>query len=300
MAPTDTPNSGLPASRPDAGREHRVDDRYSLGDAFGHLKYRGSMIPCQFIDISLSGCRIRLESPFTAGALAPVHIVLLIFGLVLRMDGVTQWSRGCDVGIRFSHPSFRSKNQLAGLLICLSDNDAKQTVQEVFSQAALDPVSSPILSAPASSPRPASAPTDQAKLRPSSAPPDPNRTHPRTETAAPHEPLGPLVATDDEWPTLIRFPRERTHTQGVITGLNQQGCAVRTAQSFPGTMNSPVEISFHIRGLPFQLRGSVAQTGGQYAAQIRFLELSLRKREELQQVLDELQEAAANEELRSE
>jgi hypothetical protein len=55
-------------------------------------------------------------------------------------------------------------------------------------------------------------------------------------------------------------------------------------------------MSFQVQGLPFQLRGALVEISGGYSAQIRFLELSHRKHEELQQVLDELSEAAAQEE----
>ena len=306
----DAPSRSAPAPRSDSGREHRVDDRYSLDNAFGHLKYRGTMIPCQFVDISLSGCRVRTENPFAAGALAPVQIVFLVFGLVLRMDGITQWSRGCDMGIRFSHPSFRSKNQLASLLTCLIDKDAQQTVQEVFSQVVLDPVSSPTLSAqPAPPPRapalvrqartapapPAPAPPAPAPTPRAPAPHVPDEPMPEVEAQPHHEALGPLLATDDEWPALIRFLHERTHAQGAITGLSLKGCAVRTADPIPAGPGSRVEMSFQVRGLPFQLPGTVAATVGSCLAQIRFLELSRRKREELQQVLDELKEVAATE-----
>jgi hypothetical protein len=111
-----------------------------------------------------------------------------------------------------------------------------------------------------------------------------------------HEPLGPLITTDDEWPALIRFPQARTHAQGFVTGLSLQGCAVRTVKPFPSNFGSQVEMSFQVQGLPFQLRGALVEISGGYSAQIRFLELSHRKHEELQQVLDELSEAAAQEE----
>jgi hypothetical protein len=191
VVPTDTPNRGPSALRHDPGRERRVYERYSLDEAFGHLNYHGAMIPCRFLDISLGGCRVSTESPFVSGALAPVEIVLLMFGLVLRIGGVTQWTRNCEVGIRFTHSSPRSKNQLASLLTCLMEKDAQQAAQEIFSQAALDPETSPTLFPQASprkpvraaanhapghapdSPAPARAPESHAERRPIAASPSP-------------------------------------------------------------------------------------------------------------------------------
>lgn len=305
VVPTDTPHRVPSVSRHDPGRERRVYERYSLDEAFGHLNYRGAMIPCRFLDISLGGCRVSTEGPFVSGALAPVEIVLLMFGLVLRIGGVTQWTRICEVGIRFTHDSPRSKNQLASLLTCLMEKDAQQAAQEIFSQAVLDRETSPTL-LPQASPRkpahapaslaPARAPEDHAEHRPVPASTSPAQSHPPAETAPPPAPIGALIATDDEWPTVIRFLTSRSHTQGLITGLNLGACAVKTAEVFPGPLNTPVELSFQVCGLPFQLRGAVAGTNGPHAAHIRFHDLSRRKREELQQVLDELSEAAAKEE----
>jgi hypothetical protein len=307
----DTPILGPSAPRHDRGRERRADVRYSLDEAFGHLNYHGAMIPCRFLDISLGGCRVSTESPFVSGALAPVEIVLLMFGLILRIGGVTQWTRSCEVGIRFTHSSPRSKNQLASLLTCLMEKDAQKAAQEIFSQAALDPETSPTLFPQASPRKPAHAPDNhaparvpanhaparvpegQAERRPIPASPSPAQPHPPAETAPPPAPIGALIATDDEWPTVIRFLSSRTHTQGLITGLNLEACAVKTAEPFPAPLHSPVELSFQVCGLPFQLRGAVAATSGPHGAHIRFHDMSRRKREELQQVLDELSEAAA-------
>jgi hypothetical protein len=291
--------------------------RYSLDEAFGHLNHRGAMIPCRFLDISLGGCKVSTESPFVSGALAPVEIVLLMFGLILRIGGVTQWAHDCEVGIRFTHSSPRSKNQLASLLTCLMEKDAQQAAQEIFSQAALDPETSPTLF-PQASPRklvraaanhapghapdsraPARAPENHAERRPILASPSPAQPHPPAQTAPP-APIGALIPTDDEWPTLIRFLTSRTHTQGLITGLNLEACAVKTAEPFPAPLHSPVELSFQVCGLPFQLRGAVAGSNGPHTAHIRFHDMSRRKREELQQVLDELSEAAAKEQSESE
>jgi hypothetical protein len=320
---TDTPHREPFASRPRPAVERRAHARFSLGEAFGHMNHHGTMIPCRFVNISLGGCRVRTETPFAPGALEPVEIVLLVFGLGLRVDGETQWTRACDIGIRFTYNSIRSKNQLASLLTCLMDKDAKQAVEEIFSQAALDPATSPTVFVPSARRQPAPTPVNPVPANPVPAspvkdtpPPDlpqatqvsPAHASPvqpssaassaappsaRPETALPHRSLEPLIATEDQWPTLIRFLRDRTHTQGIITGLNLQACAVKTAQPFTEAIGSPVEMSFQIRGLPFQLRGSVAETIGKHSAQIRFLELSRRKCEELQQVLDELNDAAA-------
>jgi len=270
----------------------RVYERYSLDDAFGHLIFKGSMIPCQFIDISIGGCRARMETPFAPGALAQVEVVLLTFGLVLRIGGITEWTHDCDLGVRFTLPSAHSKNQLASLITCLMDKDAAKAVQETFGKAALDQGSKSILVAQAVAEEHSRPAADDAAVSSGSG------ESPVSVPQQAPEPMdgagesGPLLAVEDEWPALIRFLHERTHAEGFITGLSLDACTIRTAAALPGTLHSRVELSFQIRGLPFQLQGAVANCCDKRTARVCFHDLSRRKREELEQVLDELREAA--------
>ena len=263
-------------------RERRMYERFALGGAFGHLISRGVLFPCQFIDISLGGCCLRAENPFTEGALAPVEIVLLIFGLVLRIDGVTQWTTQENlVGVRFMHPSSGSKNQLAALLTCLIDRSAAAAVREAVAAASEAP-GLPILVAPAlaSAPAPSSV-TEEGELE--------EMVHGRQPAGeAAHKPMLPI---EEEWPAVVRFLKSRAHIQGLIVDLKPEGCTVRTGEPFPGGLNDHVELSFCILGLPFQLAGVTAVLLDQHNVDIRFLVMSRRKREELRQVLEELREA---------
>ena len=60
------------------GRDRRVDDRFDMDRAPGTLVHKGQNIPCEMLDISLSGCRLRTGQPFTAGALESVKVVISI------------------------------------------------------------------------------------------------------------------------------------------------------------------------------------------------------------------------------
>lgn len=129
--------------RPD---ERRRADRYELDSAQGKLIYKGATIPCQFVDISMGGCCISTEKPFVDGALAEVEIVLLVFGMVLRIRGITQWVTARNLlGVRFIHPSARSKNQLASLLTCLIDTSAADVVKAAVASAVTDNATAPVL-----------------------------------------------------------------------------------------------------------------------------------------------------------
>ena len=123
-------------SRDERYRDRRADERFEINTPGGNIHYKGSKYPCKIIDISLSGCCVRTETPFLPGSLANVEVVLPIHGMFLRMVGTTQWvTRENLIGIRFMHTSPRSKNQLAGLLTCLVDTSAADAVREVIAVA---------------------------------------------------------------------------------------------------------------------------------------------------------------------
>jgi len=104
------------------------------------LKYNGAKTPCQIVDVSLGGCCIRTATCFQAGNLVHVEVEIPIHGMLLRMEGITQWTtRNNLMGVRFIHPSQRSKNQLAGLLTCLVDESAADVVAAAVVAAASAP-----------------------------------------------------------------------------------------------------------------------------------------------------------------
>jgi hypothetical protein len=123
-------------------RDRRIFERYGVDTPQGTLKYNGSRIPCAIVDVSLGGCCIRTETHFDAGNLAHVVVEMPIHGMLLKMTGITQWtSRNNLVGVRFIHPSQRSKNELAGLLTCLVDKSAADVVAAAVVAAAAAPSS---------------------------------------------------------------------------------------------------------------------------------------------------------------
>ncbi len=120
-----------------------MDDRFDLERSPGTLLHKGSDIPCEMLDISLSGCRLETMRPFTAGALESVRVTLSIHGMLLSIWGITQWtSRERLLGIRFVHPTGRTKNQLAGLLTCVLDETVAEVVKEAIAAASQEEDSS--------------------------------------------------------------------------------------------------------------------------------------------------------------
>ena len=117
-------------------RDARVDQRFDLKGAKGVLIYKYESLPCEFIDISLSGCCVRTRDYFEPGALTAVEVALPLLGIQVKLSGVTQWvGRNRLIGVRFRHPNQRAKNELAGLLSGLVDPSAAAVVKDAVSKS---------------------------------------------------------------------------------------------------------------------------------------------------------------------
>ncbi|MGH9606006.1 MAG: PilZ domain-containing protein [Terracidiphilus sp.] len=274
----------LPRTEDARYRERRIYERFSLDGAFGNLIYKKELLPCQFIDISLSGCCLRLEVAFTDGALAPVEVVLMLFGLILRIDGVTQWTaQGNLIGVRFVHPSSRSKNQLAGLLTCLVDKSAAETVKAAIASADDEPGRGILMTPPA--PPPAADGEEAGGSTENAEPATPVKPAKQPEDRAGDE---ATLKVESQWPAVVRFLEGRSHLQGLIVDLKPDGCRLKSEDPVLCSLQARVELSFQMRGLPFQLAGVTSAFLDENTVDVRFLEMSGRKREELSQVLEEL------------
>jgi len=278
-------------------RALRSDERFELKDAYGNLIHQGKVIPVQFIDISLGGCCTRTEKPFEAGSLADVEVVLLLFGMVLRIQGMTQWVReNCQMGVRFLHPSLRSRNQLAGLLTCLVDESAAEDIQKAVASAPFASPGAPVLATqvPAVAKQLAANPLRKAqKDRDEAA-----RLAAQPPAERPKKPQGPARSAEKapadmeegEHPGVLRFLNDGSHMACAITSLRLEGCKIRTEAPFTKAMEIRVEVCFQMLGLPFQLAGLTKEILDTHTVEIQFLEISRRKREELAQVIEELEE----------
>lgn len=284
--------------RSESYRDRRADERYDLNAPGGCLNYRGARFPCLIVDVSLSGCCVRTERPFLPGNLANVEIVLPILGMVLRMVGTTQWvTRENLIGIRFLHANARSKNQLAALLTGLVDKDATAEVQAAV--AAATEAKNSVLAvefpeiwlqdlkrkktpgeSPDSDERAASAPHPgtpaaggKSEVREEKAKKDENRN-----------------AELDDWPAVLQILKDGSLLQGVILGLSLEECSFRTVEPFKAGTQVRVEVDFQMRGLPFRLGGVTEDVPNPHTINIRFIDMSYRKRVQLAELIGELQE----------
>jgi hypothetical protein len=276
-------------------RDRRVDERFEVNAPGGCINYKGTKYPCYIVDISVSGCCVRTESNFLPGNLANVEIVLPILGLVLRMVGKTQWlTRDNLVGIVFFHASFKSKNQLAGLITCLVDQCIAEEVKAAVAVAAQTrdsylnvKVPKDWLQIPAPTPVHEEAPKQDN--RPAPPPPPPRARKPIEAGEA-----GTLIVKDGEWPALLQILTDNSHMSGAVIGLSREGCSFRTTQPFTRSAQIRVEVEFQVRGLHLLLAGVTEDVRDKRTVVIRFVELSYRKRAELAELIEELRQAATS------
>jgi hypothetical protein len=275
------------ASSNAGGRDRRVDERFELNRASGSLIHKGDKIPCEMLDISLSGCRLKTLRPFTAGALESVKVVLAIQEMVLSIWGVTQWATwDRTVGIRFIHPTGRTRNQLAALLTCLVDTSAADVVKRAVAESART-VGSPIIALEHPQPvEPEPAVVEEAAEEEEFQAPPPTPEKPRRPELQSEYKV--LTLDEGESPAVLYLVAEGTTLAGSVLDVSQDGCLVRLAPTIPVRLKAQVEVDFHLRGLPFRLPGMTTEAHAERLLEVRFTEMSRRKRDDLSQLILEL------------
>jgi len=83
--------------------------------------------------------------------------------------------------------------------------------------------------------------------------------------------------------------------QGQIVDLSLGGCRIRSVEPFPVGIHTRVEIEFCLNGLPFRLAGVSQTIHDRHQVGIRLLDVSSRKREQLQQLIAEIEESQRQE-----
>ena len=87
--------------------------------------------------------------------------------------------------------------------------------------------------------------------------------------------------------------------RGRIVDLSLGGCRIRTDERFPVGIYTRVETEFRLEGIPFRLGGVIQAIHNRHTVGIRFLDLSDRKRQQVAELIDEIEEMR-QEHLRSE
>ena len=120
---------------------------------------------------------------------------------------------------------------------------------------------------------------------------------PRRDSPVPHIDERILRCRDRRHPVddcaTIRLINMALDVPGRIVDLSLGGCRIRTQTRFPVGIYRRVEAEFRIQGRPFRIAGVTQAIYDPFNVGIRFLDVSDRKREDLRELIDEIEQGAA-------
>ena len=256
------------------------------------LIHQNSFIPCTLVDLSLGGCRIRTESRLLAGPMVRVEVCFRSKGASLRLPGVTQWTdRNHAAGIRFIDMTPHRIGSLTEFIATLAQTPSK-ALEVKTSENSREAV------VPARGVRPASTNLIHLAARESDGDsPTGTRARPSASKAEPgrdaERRASQRYAVDTG--ATVHLLNIASRIDGQIVDLSLGGCRIRTERPFPVGIFRRVETEFRVLGLPFRLGGVTQSLHDRTTVGIRFLDMSARKREQLQQLIHEIEEYRAEE-----
>lgn len=301
-----------------AHRRYPVDESATL-----LLLSHGSCIAGRIIDLSESGCRLRTPAHFTGGIKTRVEIAFRIHGIAFRFGGVVEWIKaGKFVGLRFVDVPARKRVELCDVLLeaeadlaavaakgaaqplptqPLSELRPREAEKRVQAQIGLRGPLQPLAALPGPA---VLLPAAAAESQVNSGQPEPE-VLPMQPSNPPQLQQGPMQGVKHagrDRRAQARLPIDTTadillinvgsRVGGRIQDLSAGGCRIHTDERFPVGIYTRVETEFRLQGLPFRLSGVVQALHDQQkqVVGIRFLDMSVRKREQVEQLIKEMED----------
>lgn len=311
------------------GLERRAHPRYSVDEeSLLVLVNHGMPVKVRLVDLSFEGCCVRTFETFKGKAGCPVEITFKVKGCAFRFSGILRRNDSQRLlGIQFVNMIPRRKEELAEVIEEMAATvaaRAKAVDQVVAEQAVAAPdlaavprileakpvapeavmargpapgaraiapqipvkAMQPMVETPATETElAAEVPTEPAKIPLEKELPAPRPAKPRDRRGqARHE--VDTVAT-------IFLVKVASALRGHILDLSVGGCRIRTDERFPVGIYIRVEIEFHLQGLPFRLGGVTQAIHDRNTVGIRFLDLSERKRQQVLDLIGEIEQMRA-------
>ncbi len=285
-------------------QERRAYSRFSVDEDSVLLRVaQGMPIKARIVDLSLEGCRVHCKDRINLAVRRPVEITFKVNGVAFRFSGVVQWCDGHNqLGIHFVNMIPRRKVELAEVIeemaaaarakaatLPAAEQTAPETppleIPKVVAAKPVEPVavipSEPQLLAK-NSELFAAPPTAEAEIPARSEPPvrPPSKSRDRRAQTR-HE--VDTIAT-------IFLVKVASALRGRILDLSLSGCRIRTDERFQVGIYTRVETEFHLEGLPFRLGGVIQAIHNRNMVGIRFLDLSERKRKQVLDLIDEMEQ----------
>lgn len=299
------------ASRHEAGwhEERRADPRYAVDeDSLLVLVNRGLPVKARIVELSLGGCRFRTCEQFTCNPGWHVEVCFKVRGFTFRLSGVVSWTDGRNlVGIHFENLILRRKTDLAEVIDEIAAS--APVPAEFFRQQDAERVRT--APTPAKNPRTSGPKLLEMKSVKTIEPPaglkanepvvdapvavaEPQATCSlRTQPPViPCDRRGQLRHEVDSFATIF-LVKVGSALRGRIADLSLSGCRICTDDRFPVGIYTRVETEFHLQGLPFRLGGVIQAIHNRNTVGIRFLDLSERKRQQVLELIGEIEETRA-------
>ncbi|HVN93944.1 MAG TPA: PilZ domain-containing protein [Terracidiphilus sp.] len=246
--------------------DRRSDPRYQVDEESVVLFVGyGAPLQARLVDLSQEGCRLRTAEPVNARSRLPVEVFFKVNGASFRFRGVLQWTDGKQVlGIRFVNMVPQRMVELAKV-ICSMEGSAETT-------AGLELLAEP-------------RGMTQAPLEP------PAESQPARKSVGRERRQQARFEVDTS--ATIFLVHVASNLRGRILDLSLNGCRIRTDERFPVGIYTRVETEFRLEGLPFRLGGVIQSIHDRNTVGIRFLDMSLRKREQVLELIGEIEEMRA-------
>jgi hypothetical protein len=273
------------------------------------LVSHGRPLQSHILDLSLEGCRMRTSERFTAGLRMRVEVSFKINGMAFRFLGVVQWTDGEHLlGIRFVEVISRRREQLAEVICEMeaaaaarvaklaAENEAQKLAEE---QAGREAEEQEERQARELAVREVSEIAERearewAEIQEIAQRAKAARTANRLPLTAPAPVKRNRRAQARhgvDTTATIFLVKGGSMLHGRILDLSACGCRIRCDEPFPLGIYTRVETEFRLAGLPFLLGGVVQAIHDRRNVGIRFLEVSERKREQVEQLIAEIAEA---------
>lgn len=313
------------ASGESAGAERRVAPRFVVdGPATLFILNQASTLPCRILDLSLSGCRIQTKAHFKPGHLVQVEVGFSVNGMQFRLGGVCQWASGRgQIGVRFSEIPMRRKEELLDLITEVREkaettkaktDEAAEASTNASSAAPVEGppqaggprlVITPVAIAPkvnskapvaqaASGPATSAAPMSGPQLLATPVAAQSTAEAASESGANQHTPAPRLERRSQtrhevDTSAMVYLIKIRSQIPGRIVDMSLNGCRIHTTDRFHVGVFTRVEVEFQLAGLPFRLAGVIQAIHGRQQIGIRFLDMSERKRKQVEILIAEIE-----------
>jgi hypothetical protein len=283
--------------------QRRAYPRFTVDeDASLLLVSHDSWHPCKVVDLSLEGCRVCTHEVFRAGTQKQVEISFKINGIAFRLSGTTQWTDGRRaVGIHFRYPTNRRREELAEILGEVEADRAAKAEREAAEELAqLLAAEAPVEQSEAETAVEPSFGEARADFPWSGRPWLERETEPEPRVL--QQQVAPAPAARPAKRERRAFSRQEVDTKadillinigcavhGRIQDLSLGGCRILTEGPFPVGIYTRVETEFRLEGLAFRLGGVIQGIHNRNLVGIRFLDMSMRKREQVEQLIEEIE-----------